>query len=168
MHPDLRVRIPSTNSRADNQGVTGRLLEPGQVRNPLAPCCSKCSSWTRSVSVTRRLLQSWGQLRCAQHWGVLSCMLSPAALPRGPGGSHTLPVSHPSEIFRCLWATCPGRVILCLSGLGKGLAYKVRPGVLRWDPGPEDQGWTLTRARGQWRRERGRSPGRLAGAQEGH
>lgn len=29
-----------------------------------------------------------------------------------------------------------------------GQVYKVSPGVLQWDSGPEDQGWTLTMAGG--------------------
>lgn len=39
-----------------------------------------------------------------------------------------------------------------------GLGYKVSPGVLRWDPSPEEQGWSLTRAEGNSGEERAAGP----------
>lgn len=98
-------------------------------------------------------------------------MLPPAALPRGLGGS-TLSLSPTPQlppgcwIFRCLWATCQGRVILCLSEWGEGARLQGQAWGALVGPRPRgpsldsSQGWGPVKKRvGQVSRTAGWGPG---------
>lgn len=76
-----------------------------------------------------------------------SCRLSLWPLKQPLSLPPSLQLSPHCLIFRCLWKHAG----LCHSmpeWVWGGQGYKVSPGVLQWDSGPEDQGWTLTMAGG--------------------